>query len=199
MAQVTRLLQNLQSGDPDAMHLIIPLVYEELKKLARAHLRHEGGPNPLETTTLVHEAFLRLAVTRHPPYQNRAHFYGVASRLMRQVLVDTARSRGARKRGAEVEVAMAELPDWAPPPNRTLLAINDALQRLEKTDPRKSRLIEMRYFGGMTADESSIELSTPVHIVRRELRLAHDWLRKELSGENITPGKGATTPRARLR
>src|SRR5215472_13954107 len=108
--QVTKLLQSLQQGDGDAMQVVIPLVYEELRKLARAHLRREGSAARLHTTTLVHEAFLRLSAGSHPSYENRAHFYGIASRVMRQVLVDSARARSARKRGAGIEVAMASLP-----------------------------------------------------------------------------------------
>jgi RNA polymerase sigma factor (TIGR02999 family) len=183
VTEVTQLLQNLHQGDGDAMQVIIPLVYEELRKLARAHLRREGGTARLHTTTLVHEAFLRLSAGSHPSYENRAHFYGIASRVMRQVLVDSARARSARKRGAGIEIAVASLPQWAPTPDRALLAMDDALARLEQTDPIKSRLIEMRYFCGMTADESSVALSMPVHAVRRDLRLAHAWLRRELSAE----------------
>jgi RNA polymerase sigma-70 factor, ECF subfamily len=180
--QITRLLQRLRTGDQEAMHDVIPLVYDELKKLARSHLRRELGAVPLETTALVHEAFLKLAGGRHPSYENRAHFYGIASRLMRQVLVDTARARAAAKRAAAQEVPLADVPDLGPKPDRSLLAIDDALQRLEKTDPLKGQLIEMRYFAGMTAEESSLALSKPVHTVRRELRLAQAWLRKEMAG-----------------
>src|SRR5215831_6769964 len=153
--EITRLLQRLQNGERDALDLLIPLVYDELKKLARAHLRREVKSLSLETTALVHEAFLKLAGGRHPSYENRSHFYGVASRLMRQVLVDTARARSSEKRASGQEVALAELPELGSQPNRTLLAMNDALQRLEETDPLKGRLIDMRYFGGMTAEESS--------------------------------------------
>src|SRR5215467_9790553 len=134
---LTQLLQNLQTGDQETMNALIPLVYDELKKLARAHLRRENKAVPLETTALVHEAFLKLAGSRHPSYENRAHFYGIASRLMRQVLVDTARARAAEKRGSALEVALADLPDWGPQPDRSLLALEDALGRLEKTDPLK--------------------------------------------------------------
>src|SRR5882762_3799147 len=169
--QITRLLQQLHAGDRDALHAVIPLVYEELKKLARAHLRRETKAAPLQTTALVHEAFLKLVGSRHPSYENRVHFYGIASRLMRQVLVDTARARAAEKRGAAHEVALAELPERATQPNRPVLALEDALQRLEKVDARMGQLIEMRYFGGMTAEETSTALSIPVHVVRRELRL----------------------------
>jgi len=182
--QITQILQRLQGGDRDAMHDVIPLVYEELKKLARSHLRREMGVVPLQTTALVHEAFLKLSGSRHPSYENRAHFYGIASRLMRQVLVDTARARAAEKRMAVQEIPLADVPDWGPKPNRSLLAMDDALQRLEKIDPLKGQLIEMRYFGGMTAEESSVAVSKPVHVVRRELRLAQAWLRKEMAGED---------------
>src|SRR4051812_46851017 len=119
--QITKALRRLNEGDPDAMHAVIPLVYDELKKLARVHLRRELKMVPLETTALVHEAFLRLAGSRHPSYENRSHFYGIASRLMRQVLVDAARARSAEKRGAAQEVAVAELPDWGPQPDRSLI------------------------------------------------------------------------------
>jgi RNA polymerase sigma factor (TIGR02999 family) len=168
------------------MDLVIPLVYDELKKLARSHLRRELRAIPLQTTALVHEAFLKLAGSRHPSYENRSHFFGIASRLMRQVLIDTARAKAAEKRGAAQEVAVAELPDWGPRPNQLLLAMEDALMRLEQLDPLKGQLIEMRFFGGMTAEECSIALSVPVHVVRRELRLAQALLRKEMSGEDPT-------------
>ncbi len=182
--QITKLLQHLQDGDRDAMQDVIPLVYNELKKLAKAQLRREVGAVPLETTALVHEAFLKLARGRHPSYENRAHFYGIVSRLMRQVLIDTARSRAAEKRGGAKEVALTDLSDWEPPPNRSLLAMDEALQQLEKADPLKGQLIEMRYFCGLTAEESSVALSKPVHLVRRELRLAEAWLRREITGKN---------------
>jgi RNA polymerase sigma factor (TIGR02999 family) len=180
--QITQQLQRWQSGDRDAMHEVMPMVYAELKKLAKAHLRREFRAVALQTTALVHEAFLKLAGSRHPSYENRVHFYGIASRLMRQVLVDTARAQAAAKRGDGREFAMGELPDWAPQPERPLLVMEDALRGLEKEDPLKVQLIEMRFFGGMTAEESSTALAIPVHIVRRELRLACAWLRREMAG-----------------
>ncbi len=188
--QLTKLLRRLETGERDAIDAVIPLVYDELKKLARSHLRREAGVVPLETTALVHEAFLKLANGRHPSYENRAHFYGIASRLMRQVLVDSARARAAEKRGAGLEVAIAEVRDWGRQPNRSVLALDDALRQLEKIDSRKAQLIEMRYFGGMTAHESALALDESVHLVRRELRLAQAWLRKEMSGAN----SGAESP-----
>jgi RNA polymerase sigma factor (TIGR02999 family) len=184
--EITRLLQRLQDGDNDAMNVVIPLVYDNLKNLARSHLRREANQLHLETTVLVHEAFLRLARGRHPSYENRLHFYGIASRLMRQVLIDSARRRTAEKRGAAKEVAVAVLPDRAPDVNQSLLIMDEALQRLEKADPLKVQIVEMHFFGGMTAEETSKELSLPVRAIRRELRLAHAWLRREMTGEDAS-------------
>ena len=191
--EITQLLRRLENGDRDAMQVVIPLVYDELKKLARSHLRRELNAAPFQTTALVHEAFLKLARSPHPSYENRSHFFGIASRLMRQVLVDTARAKAAEKRGTAREVAVADLPDWIPQADRILLAMEDALQQLENADPLKAQLIEMRFFGGMTAEESSTALSMPVHAVRRELRLAQAWLRQEMSagepGEVSAPAR----------
>jgi RNA polymerase sigma-70 factor, ECF subfamily len=180
--QITELLQRVQEGDQQALHTVIPLVYDELKKLASGHLKREGKARPLETTALVHEAFLRLARGEHPSYENRSHFYGIASRLMRQILVDMARSRSREKRSAMREVRLAEIPDLSREPDESLLAMDDALERLGRSDPLKVQLIEMRYFGGMTAEESAAALGKSVHIVRRELRLAQAWLHKEVAG-----------------
>src|SRR5947209_19030960 len=129
--QITKELQRLEAGDRSAMHDVIPLVYQELKKLARAQLRREAVV-PFETTALVHEAFLRLAGGRHPSYENRAHFYGIASRLMRQVLVDLARARMSEKRGALQQVELAEIPNLGRQPDESLLTMNDALGRLAR-------------------------------------------------------------------
>jgi RNA polymerase sigma factor (TIGR02999 family) len=178
--QITDLLQRVHAGDQQALDAIIPLVYEELKKLAAGHLRREGKARSLETTALVHEAFLRLARGRHPSYENRSHFFGIASRLMRQVLVDLARARTADKRSA-IEIQLTDLPDVGRDPDETIRIMDDALERLARTDPLKVRLIEMRYFGGMTAEESATVLSMSVHVVRRELRLGQAWLRREMA------------------
>jgi RNA polymerase sigma-70 factor (ECF subfamily) len=188
--QITKLLRQLEGGERGAFDMVIPLVYDELRKLARSHLRRELRAVPLQTTGLVHEVFLKMVDGRHPSYENRAHFYGIASRVMRQVLVDAARAGAAEKRGAAREIAVAVLPEHPTPPNRHLIVVDDLLQRLEKIDPLKGKLIEMRYFGGMTAEESSVALDTPVNKVRRELRIAQAWLRKELVDE-----KGSATKR----
>jgi RNA polymerase sigma factor (TIGR02999 family) len=179
--EITELLQRVHSGDQDALNAVIPLVYGELKKLASARLRGEVKAEPLETTALVHEAYLRLAGGNHPDYENRAHFYGIASRLMRQILVDFARARSAGKRGGG-ELSVEDIPDPGRAPDESLLVMDQALERLGRSDPLKVRLMEMRYFGGMTAEESAEALSISVHVVRRELRLSQAWLRKEMAG-----------------
>ena len=178
-AEITALLQQVRLGDSDALKSLIPLVYSELKKLASAHLRRERQGAPLQTTELVHEAFLRLAGSRHPSYENRSHFYGIASRLMRQILVDLARARGREKRSGE-KISLANVPELGANPDRRLLMIDEALERLKQSDELKVHLIDMRYFGGMTAEESAEALSMSVHVVRRELRLAQAWMRKEM-------------------
>ena len=188
---LTKLLQNLATGERETMNVLMPLVYDELKKLARAHLRREIKAVPFETTALVHETFLRLYGSRHPAYENRAHFYGITSRLMRQVLVDTARAQRAAKRSAAQEVSLADVPDSGALPDRSILVLEDALQWLERTDPLKGELIQMRFFGGLTAEESAAALSLPVHLIRRELRLAHALLRRLMdagAAEATLPG-----------
>lgn len=179
--QITALLQRAHAGDQQALNAVIPLVYQELKKLAAGHLRHEGKARPLETTALVHEAFLRLAQGQQPSYENRSHFYGIASRLMRQILVDLARHRSRKKRSGE-EVPLAEIADLGGRPDESVLVMDEALDRLSQTEPLHVQLIEMRYFGGMTAEECATVLAIPVNVVRRELRLAQAWLRREMAG-----------------
>jgi len=176
---ITELLQRVHRGEPEALEAVVPLVYGELKKLAAGHLRRESGIRPLETTALVHEAFLRLAGGRHPLYGSRSHFFGVASRVMRQVLVDLARAQACDKRNG-LEVTLAGDSGAFARPEAGLLALDEALNRLAQEDPLKAQLIEMKFFGGMTAEESAAVLSLSAHVVRRHLRLAQAWLRKEL-------------------
>src|SRR5215831_10356734 len=140
--EITELLQRVRAGDKEALNTVIPLVYNELKRLASAHLRRERGGAPLETTGLVHEVFLRLAGAQHPSYENRSHFYGIASRLMRQILVDLARARTAEKRRAAQGVEIAASPRLGRQPDLSLLMMNEALERLGQTDPVKVRLLE---------------------------------------------------------
>ena len=179
--QITELLQRVHDGDHLAMDAVIPLVYGELKKLAAGHLRREGGAKPLETTVLVHEAFLRLARGSQPSYENRAHFFGIASRLMRQILVDQARASSTEKRDARIEVQLSGVSDLGRKPDETVLVVNEALDRLEQDSTLRAQLIEMRYFGGMTVAEIATFLKVSGATVDRDLRFAEAWLRRELT------------------
>jgi RNA polymerase sigma factor (TIGR02999 family) len=178
---VTDLLRRAHAGDEEAFRSVIPLVYGELKKLAASYARRHSHSGPLEVTALVHELFLRMAGREHPEYENRAHFYGIVSRLMRQLLVDLARRRSAQKRGGGVEVQLAFVEIAEARDFDRLLDLNEAFDRLAEHHPRKAQLVEMRYFGGMTAEDSATALSLPVHTVRHDLRYAQSWLRRELA------------------
>lgn len=177
---LTELLRGIHAGDPQAINRAIPLVYGELKKLAAAHLRREGKSPALDTTELVHEAFLRLVQGHQPSYENRSHFYGIASRLMRQILVDLARARSREKRSAQ-EVPLTEHCEVALRPDDAMLLMDGALQKLARTEPLQVQIIEMRYFGGMSAEACSTVLGIPAYTVRRELRLARAWLHREMA------------------
>ena len=181
MAEVTQLLKRLSSGDKSALDEIIPLVYQELRQIARGYLSHEPAGQTLQPTALIHEAYLRMVQQSHPNYSSRAHFYGVSARIMRQILVDHARRRQAKKRGADRDIPFSETlqPSSGLPMN--ILALDQALVRLSSIDSHKCALVEMRFFGGMTAEEIAECVSIPVHTVRRELRIAQAWLHKELT------------------
>jgi RNA polymerase sigma factor (TIGR02999 family) len=178
---VTELLKRLNGGDRSALDELIPLVYRELHKIAEGYFRRESPGHTLQPTSLIHEAYLRLVQQPHPEYQNRAHFYGVAARVMRQILVDHARSTRAAKRGGGETISLGENPDVASDDPVEVLAIDEALERLAGVDRRKVDLVEMRFFGGMTAEEIAECSALPVHTVRRQLRLAQAWLHKELN------------------
>jgi RNA polymerase sigma factor (TIGR02999 family) len=177
---ITLLLSRVNSGDRDAFDHLIPLVYHELHRIAEGYLRREVQNRTLQPTALIHEAYLRLVDSPGSGYENRSHFYGVAARVMRQILVDHARARQAAKRGADVKVAYEQRFDKAPERDRIVLALDDALNTLARDDDRKARLVEMRFFGGMTAEEIAECGETSVNVVRRELRAAQAWLRREI-------------------
>ena len=178
---ITGLLHEFASGDKSALDRLVPLIYPELRKLARSYMRNERPGHTLQPTALVHEAYARLAKQEQPDYRNRAHFMGVAAQVMRQILIDHARTRGAEKRGGgapDLPLEMADGMTVARP--STLLAVDEALDQLARNDSLKARLIEMRFFGGMTAEESAEVLKIPVTDVRRHLRLGQAWLQREL-------------------
>jgi RNA polymerase sigma factor (TIGR02999 family) len=178
---VTTLLQEFAGGDKAALDKLIPLLYPELQKLARGYLRNEKKAHTLQPTALVHEAYARLVKQQQPDYRNRAHFMGVAAQVMRQILIDHARSRNAAKRGGPVsKISFDEAVNAPAVRPAVLLAVDDALNELARIDPLKARLIEMRFFGGMTAEDSAEALGLPAAQVRRQLRVGQAWLQREL-------------------
>ena len=178
---ITLMLREFAAGDKAALDRLMPLVYAELRRLADSHLRRERSDHTLQPTALVHEAYLRLIGQDQPDYRSRAHFLGVAAHVMRQILVDHARSRAAGKRGGgQPARSLDESIDAAVERPLAMIAVDDALEALERTDARKARLIEMRFFGGLTAEESANVMEMPVEKVRAELRVAQAWLQREL-------------------
>ena len=172
---VTQLLVEWASGDQQALDKLTPLVYRELRQLAASHLRKERDSHTLQPTALVHEAYLKLVDQSRPNWQNRTHFFAVASHLMRQVLVDHARRRHAGKR-AGLKVSLQEAVSFERERSRDLVALDSALKGLEELDSRKCKAIELRYFGGLSMDEIAQTLDVSLATVRRDLRMAEAWL-----------------------
>jgi RNA polymerase sigma factor (TIGR02999 family) len=180
-AAVTALLRAWHDGDGTALDALIPLVESELRRLARIHMARERRDHTLQTTALVNEAFIRLVDAQGVRWQDRAHFLGITSRLMRRVLVDHARTRGSRKRGGGAEkVSLDEEMLASPPFVVDVLALDRALEALAAIDERKSRVIEMRFFGGMTVAETAEVLNVSADTVKRVWRFAKFWLLREL-------------------
>jgi RNA polymerase sigma factor (TIGR02999 family) len=177
---ITVLLSRLNSGDREALNHLIPLVYHELRRIAEGYLRREAHNHTLQATALVHEAYLRMVEYGVAEYKSRAHFFGVAARVMRQILVDHARARRAAKRDRDTTVSHPH-PALVNERDRALVALDDALIALATEDPWKARLIEMRFFAGLNAEQIAASAGRPLHIVRRELRIARAWLRKEMA------------------
>lgn len=170
-------------GDQGALDELSPLVYDELRRVARGYLRRERRGHTLQTSALVNEAFVRL-IDQRVNWQNRAHFFGVAAQLMRRILVDYARNHQASKRGSgAARLALDEALDEAATQDADLLALDDALNSLAAFDPRQSRIVELRYFGGLTIAETAEVLGIGHTTVEREWNLARAWLRRELSRE----------------
>lgn len=176
---VTQLLVQWANGDKQALGDLTPLVYKELRCLAASHLRRERKSHTLQPTALVHEAYLRLVDQKNPNWQNRSHFFGVASQLMRRILVDHARKRQADKRAGQ-RVSLEDAVSFQKERSHELLALDSGLTALEKLDPRKSRAIELRYFGGLSMDEIAQTLDVSPVTVRRDLRMAEAWLNREM-------------------
>jgi RNA polymerase sigma factor (TIGR02999 family) len=180
-AEITRLLIDWRGGDPAALEQLIPLVHEELRRLARRHMAHERVGHTLQATALVNEAFVRLIDVRQVKWQDRAHFFAMSSRLMRRILVDFARSKGYQKRGGGAQkVSFDEALLVAREPGQDLVALDDALTALAAFDGRKAQVVEMRFFGGLSVEETAEALNVSVDTVMRDWKLAKAWLLREL-------------------
>jgi RNA polymerase sigma factor (TIGR02999 family) len=178
---VTLLLREVAKGDKPALNRLVPMVYDQLREIAQRQLRQERPGHTLQPTALVHEAYARLLGQEQPDYCDRAHFFSVAAQVMRRILIDYARIRKAAKRdGGSPHLPIDEARDAAVERSAVIVALDDALTALERQDSRKARMVEMRYFGGLTAAESAEVLGLDVGQVRRELRVAHAWLRREM-------------------
>jgi RNA polymerase sigma-70 factor, ECF subfamily len=180
---ITDLLLAWNGGDAGALERLIPLVEIELHRLAHRHMANEAAGHPLQTAALVNEAYLRLIDGNRITWQNRAHFFAVSTRLMRRILIDVARSRRKLKRGGDaVWISIDDAPDVFDAPNAELLALDDALTALAALDERKSRVVELRFFGGLTVEETAEALNVSPITVMRDWSLARAWLAREMRG-----------------
>jgi RNA polymerase sigma-70 factor (ECF subfamily) len=184
MHDVTLLLQEMTEGDEMAPEVLLPLVYDELKKLARGYMRNERESHTLQTTALVHEAYVRLVDWKNADWQNRAHFFAVAAQMMRKILVDYARQAKAEKRGGGVQkIAIDDAITFAAERDLDLFALDEALTTLEAIDPRQSQIIELRFFGGLTIDETAEVMKLSPATIASEWMMARTWLHSRLKGE----------------
>ena len=180
--EVTRLLIRLTDGDDGALGDLLPLVYGELRRLAAGYLRHERAGHTLQPTALVHEAYLRLVDQSQVRWQNRAHFLGVAAQMMRRILVDHARGQQAEKRGGDFQkLSLDENIDVSGERASDLVALDEALERLAELDPQKSRVVELRFFGGLSVEETAEVLGVSAPTVKRQWRMAKAWLYGQVS------------------
>lgn len=181
---VTKLLARWRSGDPHALESLLPLVYADLRRIARRHLLRDRPNHTLQSTDLLHEAFLRLIKQKGVTFENRTHFYAIGARVMRQILVDHARTRKAAKRNGGERLDLDGVVLGTAAPNVDVLALDDALDHLARLDPQQARIIEMRFFGGLSIEETAAALDISPATVKRDWLMARVWLHRKL-------GKGA--------
>jgi RNA polymerase sigma factor (TIGR02999 family) len=174
------LLQKWRAGDRDALHTLLPVVYEELRRVARRHLRGERAAHTLQTTALINEAYLRLVEQRPPEARDHCHFVALVSKLMRQILVDHARRRLADKRAGGCRITLSDDIPEAEPGELDVLAVDTALTRLERCDAQQARVVELRYFGGLSIRETSDALGVSEATIKRDWATARAWLKREM-------------------
>jgi len=180
-ASITSMLVGWANGEQECLHALVPVVQQELHRIARNLMRKERSGHTLQTTAVVNEAYLRLIQQNEMSWQNRAHFFAVAARLMRQILVDYARQNGAQKRGgARLQVPMEEALLFSPAKSAELVALDEALKKLTVIKPRLTEIVELRYFGGLNVDEAAEVLKVHPNTVIRDWALAKAWLKREL-------------------
>ena len=181
---VTELLVDWGNGDKEALDRILPIVYDELRKQAARYLRRERAGHTLQTTALIHEAYIRLVDQRNVRWQNRAHFFGISAQLMRRILVDHARTkRRAKRGGSDIKVALDEGDLIATGPDVDVIAVDQALERLSKIDEQQSKIVELRFFSGLTVEETAEVLKISPATVKRDWSMAKAWLHREIRGE----------------
>ncbi len=186
-SNVTQLLADWRNGNNDALNQLMPLVYDELRDLAKRYMRRENSSHTLQTNALVNEAYLRLVNQQNVDWQNRAHFFAIAAQVMRHLLVDHARSKQYAKRGGgAVQVTLDEGLVVSDGNSVELLALHQALERLEKIDDRKSKIVELRYFGGLSTEEAAEVLGLSEITIKREWAKAKAWLFRELSQSDVS-------------
>ena len=179
---VTQLLIGWSNGDREALDALLPVVYEELRKQAANYLRRERVGHTLQTTALIHEAYLKLVDQKNVHWQNRAHFFGIAAQLMRRILVDHARTKKRAKRGgSNIRVSFNEANVLAPSQNLDIVALDEALERLSEIDEQQSRIVELRFFSGLTVEETAAVLAISPATVKRDWSMAKAWLHREIS------------------
>jgi RNA polymerase sigma factor (TIGR02999 family) len=181
---VTELLTDWQQGDVTALQRLTPLIYEELRRLAHRYVQRERQGHTLQTTALVNEAYVRLAGQDQPAWQNRAHFFAVTAQVMRHILIDHARRRRYLKHGGEfTQVSLTEASLMTEQRAAELVALDEALEELQRFDPRKGQVVELRYFGGLSLEETASALDISMMTVRRDWRAAKAWLFRRVSGQ----------------
>ena len=182
-SHVTELLRRWSRGDQEALNALVPLVYEDLRRLAHYYLERESNAQTLQSTALVHEVYLRMCNQENPQWEGRAHFFAVAAMMIRRILVDHARRKFAGKRGGQFQLCELDESLVLPvPASQDLLALDESLEQLSRFDPRKCRVVEMRFFGGLEARDIASVLGTTEATVRRDWKIARAWLYRRLQG-----------------